>query len=653
MLAKKTSAVLILVLLMLPLVLISPGAYAVGVTAVGPISSDYDGNKVGDWIWVNGTSTTPGGLIKVYWDSVKDWDGKAGYVAEKYAVGTSFAIKMKIPDAIFGDHWIIVKDVEVGEIGSWLLAVQPKLSFSTSTGLPGETISVTGTGFNGSAYVSTEYTNTTGQYKTLTTSPIVPKTSDLGRFTCTFVIPSDAQKPTCTIRANTTAVCSKTKTLTVGPYIKLTPSSGFVATSVSVVGKGFTAGGYVDIRWYMGYDSSWPVELPFITLVDDYPIDSNGAFTLTIIVPLVPDPIPPYTRYSVWAVDSNETAVTAHAKFDVKESPAIELSKKKGKAGTDIQVTGTWFTADREVIISFGTVEVAKDTTDSNGGFVVYFKVPDVPVGVYIVMAKDAEAKEATAKFTVVVAVVDIKTRATLYYQGDTLSIYANTTESLSTLYYEIVDPNGIVFAKEELTVASWTLTKDGDYVLPYKLYIIPSDAPLGDWNFTAWETKDKYVTEDTNLFTVMQKPTYDTVLTKLSELDAKLAGLIKTSTGEVKAYLDTKLGPVVVSLTDLNAKLVKIEGDIATVSTKAGDISGKIVTIQGDVATIKTTVGEIKVSATGAKTAADAATAAATSAKAAVDGMSTPLYAAVILALIAAVAAAASVIQLSRKIAG
>lgn len=92
------------------------------------------------------------------------------------------------------------------------------------------------------------------------------------------------------------------------------------------------------------------------------------------------------------------------------------------------------------------------------------------------------------------------------------------------------------------------------------------------------------------------------------------------------------------------------------TVSFKpltSDDVSKALEPLKSDVGALKTDTSAIKTDLAAAKkSASDAATAAA-GAKSAVEAMSGTLYAAVILALIAAIAAIVGVIQITRKIAG
>jgi hypothetical protein len=110
------------------------------------ITSAPKGN-VGDMIRVTVDSTTPGGLVKVYWDSIKDWDGKAGFLAQAYAVGTTAIITFNVPAAVNGTHTIIAKDIESNSIFHVNFDVQPKVVAAPPSVLAGDTVNVLGSGF--------------------------------------------------------------------------------------------------------------------------------------------------------------------------------------------------------------------------------------------------------------------------------------------------------------------------------------------------------------------------------------------------------------------------------------------------------------------------------------------------------------------------
>ncbi len=110
-------------------------------------------------------------------------------------------------------------------------------------------------------------------------------------------------------------------------------------------------------------------------------------------------------------------------------------------------------------------------------------------------------------------------------------------------------------------------------------------------------------------------------------------------------ATVQTTLGTMQTSINNLDAKVVALQGDIATVQTILGTISGKVTTIEGNVATIKTDVGTIKADISAVKS--DVA-----SVKGFLPVDMTPVWIAVVLALIAAIASIYAIVVIRSKIA-
>ena len=576
-------------------ILLFPILSALPIASASPIAppelTDYSG-PVGTKVTVLGIPTTPGGLIKVYWDTVKNWDGKAGFLAEGYAVGINYAVKIVIPKAVVGDHYVIVKDVESIETSYAIFAVDPKIALSPDFGIIGDTIAVTGTGFAEKSKITLWGLNG------ITTVPATVTTDILGSFSCIFEIP-EVEDGTYIITARDEDDNSAIASLLVGKYITLTPEKGVVGTTVTVAGRGFTADGTVDIRWYIGES--------YITLVDDAPIDQNGDFSTAFKVPLVPDPLVP-TLYLVLAVDNE--GLYAGAYFKVVKQAAIKLVPNEGYPKDPFDVIGEWFTEDSTVTITFNGVELAADVeTDEYGRFAVRVAVPEVSEGTYTVTAIDEEAISALATYTVLPPpVVVIKTRAAEYLPGDHLSIYGKCSEPQRAVMI-ITDPDGVVFSITLVSPDDWQEI-DGWYMLPYfggmgdgiplGLWPLPSDAPLGNWNFTAYkyfsfEEMEGVEVLDTNLFTVLEKPSLQMVLDRLDELEAHITSFVSDAEGNILAVISTAKGDVLASLEDIDAKVTDLDGDAATISTALGELTGKVTSIEDDVATIETDVGTLE----------------------------------------------------------
>jgi hypothetical protein len=61
-------------------------------------------------------------------------------------------------------------------------------------------------------------------------------------------------------------------------------------------------------------------------------------------------------------------------------------------------------------------------------------------------------------------------------------------------------------------------------------------------------------------------------------------------------ATVQTNLGSLQTSISNIGAKVTQIDGNVATITTSLGDLNGTITSIQGDIATIKTDIGIIKI---------------------------------------------------------
>jgi hypothetical protein len=319
------------------------------------------------------------------------------------------------------------------------------------------------------------------------------------------------------------------------------------------------------------------------------------------------------------------------------------------------------------------------------------FTVPALAAKVYSVTVVDQYGATSTAVvFTLdATPVFTISTRTTAYVQLDTISLVSQSTSN-PIVVLRITDPSGLIFYQEDVAVADWQ-SLGGYYQLPYSALTLTNmpltaDAPVGSWNFTCWNAAMTAIM-DTNLFSVSAKPTMGTILDAIYDLngnmstaittsegviidsieglDAKLTTIsngiatITTTVGEVKtavsnlnigtlgtdvaaikadvATIKTNLGTLTVDVSDLDAKVTAISGDVATVSTALGTLQGTVTSIQGTTATIETDVGTLQADVTDVQSKADV----------------TPVWIAVVLSLVAAIAAVFAVITIRQKIAG
>ena len=603
--------------------------------------------RVGDKVFASGTSKTLGGLVKIYWDSVRDWDGTAGLLAETYAVGYSYSVEVTIPAAISGTHYVIVKDIEASATASQTITVKPKISLTPSTGLVGDVVTLKGTGFADDTLVTATYTKSGGT-AALTLSPSGLKTSALGSFTATFAIPTDAITGSITA----TATGSASTTLTVGKSITLTPSKGIAGTTVTVSGRGFAESSTVDITWLVttGYS---------LLLVNDYDTDSSGAFTTTFTVPSVTTGF----DYDITATDAD--GGTATETFTMTGATAITLSPKSGLAGTTVTVTGEWFTAGKTVTIYFDATLVGTATVGTvlNYEFETSITVPiGATYGAHTVKAMDSTGVYDTATFTVSERVIVIETRSTTYMPGDTLSFdihstveFKKTGATYDDIVIKIYDPDDYLFWS-----VGWMPVKDAElakWTVPYSTQVddvtgfhltLPSDAMAGLWKWNA----TYYVTDV--VAKIVKQGSFTVKAATAGVIDEKITAL-EQSINLLGVQILAAQTAAQAAQTAATTAGTKADAALtaATAAQAAATAAATAATTAGTKADAAMTAAQAATTAAqGAKTSVDSAISAANAAKAATDGLTTLVYASIGASLIAALAAIVALMQISKKIA-
>lgn len=90
-------------------------------------------------------------------------------------------------------------------------------------------------------------------------------------------------------------------------------------------------------------------------------------------------------------------------------------------------------------------------------------------------------------------------------------------------------------------------------------------------------------------------------VMERLDELDAEISNVL-VKADELYVLVETSRGDLLAKLSDLNAEIVELRGDVAIVNTTLGmvevdveDLNARVVDIEGSVATVQTALGEIQ----------------------------------------------------------
>jgi hypothetical protein len=235
--------------------------------------------------------------------------------------------------------------------------------------------------------------------------------------------------------------------------VSISPKSGVVGTKVTVTGSGFDDNRDITIKFgtsTVAIDSG------------DEDTSSSGAFTSSILVPESAK-----GSYTITIIVGSDTT-TANNKFTVE--PKIVLSLTSGGVGDSVTVTGTGFTKNKDVDITFDGTEVGTGDTGSNGSFEATFKVPEVAPGTYEVKADTAEAN---FKISTSVSISPVTSEASPGYVGMEVTISGTGFKSNSEIT--------ITYESEPVT---FTTNSGADGSFTYTLTIPPSE--YGEHTITA-----------------------------------------------------------------------------------------------------------------------------------------------------------------------
>ena len=255
----------------------------------------------------------------------------------------------------------------------------PEITLSPASGAVGTRVTVTGTDFESfrGTDVSIFFDNVE-----IAASPLtVP---DSGTFTTDFIVPDDAEPGTVYVKVTTVIGGEVRKSFTIEEAeIELDIDRGVVGTTVTVTGRGFFAGGAIDL--YYNQDGTK------LSLASEVVSDS-GEFSYTFTVP-------DSSAGEHKITGEDELDNSAEAVFRV--IPSLAVSPSGGAIGDRLVVKGSGFGSRLDVTVYFNEVMVAEDINNKYGSFEVSLTVPAVVSGRYQIAAEDEDGNRGEGQFTV------------------------------------------------------------------------------------------------------------------------------------------------------------------------------------------------------------------------------------------------------------
>jgi hypothetical protein len=346
------------------LVVVAPSARA----ATSPAVSVAPGEGiVGSNVTVSGSGFLNLSSVRI---TFNDSSGHSVQLCSACAVGAngSFSDTFLVPQATNGTATVAAAGLVIA--ASTEFVVVSHQTFSTYVAPPLAPVSVTDTGFDSAALMTTTF------------GPVVPAgdcsrrhTSTVGRFLCSFDVP---QLPygSYPVTASDTGLNNATNTVefSIVPGGLLFPSAGHVGSTIELAADGFPAYAPLSVVWDPG--------LPSASTVASWLTNSAGVASGSIVVPAAP--FGPHTIEVVYSA-----SLSVNLTFLVLGS--LTVTPSSGYVGeTGVLAVGEGFPADASVNASWdaGTalsVALGSGVSAGNGTVVIPFTVPTASFGVHSV----------------------------------------------------------------------------------------------------------------------------------------------------------------------------------------------------------------------------------------------------------------------------
>ena len=295
------------------------------------------------------------------------------------------------------------------------IATNP-LTVTPSTVVPGQTVSVTGSGFKGASTIAA------GGVKigsiAANSAPLL--VNNIGSVTFDVSVPDGVPAgDTKVVVTDSAGRVGEAKITVTKAALTLDPAEGLIGSDVTVSGVGFPANDLVLIKYNGNTQTTANT-------------DSTGTFSKSITVPS--SGIATGGSYSVTATSQiNEVAVSA-SKTHKTPKPAVTLSGATATAGSSLTLDGANFKGFVQVYrIEIGGQNVTTlpaPATDKWGTFTATVQVPQLSPGRYAVKAivEDANGDSATEFLQIVAEEVVVPTAPA--------DVFASIGDRLSRVWY-------------------------------------------------------------------------------------------------------------------------------------------------------------------------------------------------------------------------
>jgi hypothetical protein len=582
-------------------------------------------------------------------------DGQHMTVTEDDVVsGTddSFSIEVVIPSLGEGTYTITVDDGTGNTAGEdFEIVGAAEIDVTPTYGVAGTTITIEGFNFTqiSGETVSIELWNEAGDTAVVDIEEV--DTDSNGEFDEEIVIPAQNNGKYTIFAIDTVNKVNASTDFKIGSIIViLSKDSGPSGLEVILTGTGFEVG------------SDWNATMGGELVIEDgATVDVDGNLEENAAVPKFYVPSIEPGVYTILIMD--DTGNEVEVDFEVTDTTSLETDPLVAPQATstnqyNVSVLGMYFSQDEGADLEFvlynvtGTGEVDMDwdmdvrqgedgvsdvaatiqDTDDNGDFEAWWEVlEDLSIGSYIINCTDEYGLFAQYHLDIVSKTVGIDARKSVFMIGDTVAFNIDSSYAQLGSYIKIMDPSGnLYWQTNEFDADVWVKVGTIQRVPFYEQVAggnpmtLLDDAPLGTWTWVWYDLDDDEL--DSGSFTV----------------EAAAADVV----GQQVADLNNQITDLADQLNDVTSEFDDVKSDIADVAAIAEQAVAAAQQAAEAVETVAQTAN------TAGQAAADAAEA-ANAARDAANGLTTLVYGAIGAALVAALAAIVSLMQISRRIAG
>ncbi len=415
---------------------------------------------VGSTFAVSGHGFSANSNVDITWDSGAILNST---VTDNFG---HFYATVTVPYSTEGNHQLTATDSNSVQSAA-TFDVSPHITVTPNYGVPGDSSTVVCTGFSGSTGIHVYWDFGLATQSTLSSGT----TNSTGTYTASVTIPTGSNSSHTIAGEDDNNYLAET-TYYLGPHIYLSPTSGFVGSTIVVNGTAFSHNSTVSIYW----DSMQ---------VATTSTNATGIFTANFTVP---DSV--YGYHEVMAEDADGNYSTAY--FFVLAH--IILSSNEGTVFDNISISGTGFSGDSAAYIFWDSTNTELGMlTDDNGSFDLTFSIPESTAGWHSVIGRDVNGVTSDTQYYDVLPMIKLhpdygnigssytidcygfgaSTTLNMLWDGNSQAYHA-TTNSVGSGEINAVVPNATA-GVHKIAVYDAFLNE----VSPVNFTVLPPDMPV------------------------------------------------------------------------------------------------------------------------------------------------------------------------------